>query len=270
MSDLVTTTAGKVRGSFEHGVYVYRGIPYAAPPFGPLRFLPPQPAVPWSGVRDALVFGPKPPQPVYPPTLAPLLPQELGGMGEDCLILNVWTPEPAPAQRPVMVWIAGGLYAYHGTGASPWYDGSAFAADGVVLVTINYRVAADGFLHLGKGNANRGLLESDSGTHLGTAEYRQLRRRPNERHGVRRVCRGPEYWHIAWHAGSSGVIPKGHPPKRCSSPHKLACDRDEGGRAIRGKPRVDGKPRRCRQRTNRAVIACSGGARRGLGYQPRP
>lgn len=159
MSELVTTTAGKVRGSVENGVYVYRGIPYAAPPFGSRRFLPPQPVAPWSGVRDVLVFGPKPPQPVYPPNLAPLLPPELGGMGKDCLTLNVWSPEAVPASHPVMVWIAGGLYAYHGTGASPWYDGSAFAANGVVLVTINYRVAADGFLYLGKGNANRGLLD---------------------------------------------------------------------------------------------------------------
>jgi carboxylesterase type B len=90
--------------------------------------------------------------------VVPLLP-ELVGPGDDCLTLNLWTPDLGAAGLPVMVWIAGGMYEYHGTGASPWYDGSRFARDGVVCVTINYRVGADGFLYLGDGNANRGLLD---------------------------------------------------------------------------------------------------------------
>src|SRR2546430_634105 len=71
----------------------------------------------------------------------------------------IWSPDLGSAGLPVMVWIAGGLFEYHGTGASPWYDGSRFARDGVVCVTINYRVGAEGFLYLGDGVANRGLLD---------------------------------------------------------------------------------------------------------------
>jgi len=86
-----------------------------------------------------------------------LLP-ELAVAGEDCLNLNIWSPDLGSARQPVMVWIAGGEFE-HGTGAAPWYDGSRFARDGIVCVTINYRVGADGFLYLGDGNANRGLLD---------------------------------------------------------------------------------------------------------------
>ncbi len=159
MSAVVTTRQGELRGSFVDGVHTFKGIPYAAPLAGPRRLLPPQPAEPWSGVRDALAFGPKAPQPAYPPQIAPLLPPELVGAGEDCLTLNVWSPGLGPAGRPVMVWIAGGVYAYHGTGASPWYDGSRFARDGVVCVSITYRVGALGFLYFGEGDATRGLLD---------------------------------------------------------------------------------------------------------------
>jgi carboxylesterase type B len=84
---------------------------------------------------------------------------ELAVPGEDCLTLNIWSPDLGSAGLPVMVWIPGGMFEYHGTGASPWYDGSRFARDGIVCVTINYRVGAEGFLYLGEGNANRGLLD---------------------------------------------------------------------------------------------------------------
>ena len=73
--------------------------------------------------------------------------------------LNIWSPDLGSAGQPVMVWIPGGMFEYHGTGASPWYDGSRFARDGIVCVTINYRVGAEGFLYLGDGNANLGLLD---------------------------------------------------------------------------------------------------------------
>jgi carboxylesterase 2/para-nitrobenzyl esterase len=140
------------------GVNAFKGVPYAAPPFGVHRMRPPQAVLPWSGVRDALTFGPKAPQPPFPPPLDVLLP-ELARPGEDCLNLNVWSPELGPASHPVMVWIAGGMFEYHGTGASPWYDGGRFARDGIVCVTINYRVGAEGFLYLGDGIANLGLLD---------------------------------------------------------------------------------------------------------------
>jgi carboxylesterase type B len=156
---VIETRYGRVRGSITDGIRSFKGIPYAAPPFGANRLRPPQPVAPWSGVRDALNYGPKPPQPPYPPQIKLLIPPESCTAGQDCLTLNIWSPDLGAAGLPVMVWIPGGVYAYHGTGASPCYDGSRFARDGVICVTINYRVAADGFLYLGDGNANRGLLD---------------------------------------------------------------------------------------------------------------
>jgi len=155
---VVATEAGEVRGRAADGTVAFKGVPFAAPPYGPNRLQPPQPVEPWEGVRDALDFGPKSPQPGYPPEVSLILP-ELVGAGDDCLTLNVWTPDPSADGRPVLVWLAGGMFEYHGTGASPWYDGRAFARDGVVCVTVNYRVGADGFLFLDDGVANLGLLD---------------------------------------------------------------------------------------------------------------
>ena len=156
---VVATRYGRVRGSITDGISSFKGIPYAAPPFGANRLRPPQPVAPWDGVRDALTFGPKIPQPLYPPPVQAVLPPEACTTGRDCLNLNIWSPALGRTNLPVMVWIPGGVYGYHGTGASPCYDGRHFARDGVICVTINYRVAADGFLYLGEGNANRGLLD---------------------------------------------------------------------------------------------------------------
>jgi para-nitrobenzyl esterase len=158
MDDIVATRPGKLRGSTRDGIRAFKGVPYALPPFGPGRLQPPRRVPPWQGVRDALAFGPKSPQPPYPPEVAVLLP-ELSPSGEDCLTLNIWCPGGERSGRPVMVWIAGGLFEYHGTGASPWYDGSRFARDGIVCITINYRVGAEGFLYLDDGVANLGLLD---------------------------------------------------------------------------------------------------------------
>jgi para-nitrobenzyl esterase len=158
MNAVVKTRHGQVRGSVVDGVNTFKGIPYAAPPFGANRLQPPQTVEPWSGVRDALTYGPKAPQLPYPPPVDVLLP-ELAVPGEDCLTLNIWSSALGSARYPVMVWIPGGAFEYHGTGAAPWYDGSRFARDGIVCVTINYRVGAEGFLYLGDGNANLGLLD---------------------------------------------------------------------------------------------------------------
>jgi para-nitrobenzyl esterase len=158
MHAVVNSRSGEIRGSVADGVHTFKGIPYAAPPFGANRLRPPQPVAPWRGVRDALAYGPKAPQPSYPPPIDVLLP-EFAVPGEDCLTLNLWSPNLGSAGHLVMVWIPGGMFEYHGTGASPWYDGRRFARDGVVCVTINYRVGAEGFLYLGEGNANRGLLD---------------------------------------------------------------------------------------------------------------
>ncbi|HEX9095822.1 MAG TPA: carboxylesterase/lipase family protein [Candidatus Dormibacteraeota bacterium] len=154
---VVTTRHGQLRGQVTEGVAAFKGIPYAAPPFGPNRFQPPRPPQSWDGVRDALVYGAVPPQPPYPPPFDQLLGDQ-GLAGEDCLNLNVWTPDPSRDRLPVMVWIHGGAFT-RGSGALATYDGGRFARDGVVCVTINYRLGADGFLHLGDGIANRGLLD---------------------------------------------------------------------------------------------------------------
>jgi carboxylesterase type B len=157
MYPIVQTRCGKLRGRLSEGVAMFKGVPYAAPPFGANRLRPPQPVERWAGVRDALEFGPKSPQVVYPPGIAEAL-AELVGPGEDCLTLNLWTPESG-AGRPVMVWIPGGMFEFHATGATPFYDGNRFARDGVVCVTIGYRVGAEGFLYLADSVANLGLLD---------------------------------------------------------------------------------------------------------------
>ncbi|MGY1792410.1 carboxylesterase/lipase family protein [Geodermatophilus sp. SYSU D00525] len=158
MDPIVETRRGRVRGTAAGGVCAFLGISYAAPPVGPLRMRPPQPVERWAGVRDATVLGPEPPQPRFPrddPTGLLFDPAE---MGDDCLNLNVWTPDPGAAGLPVVVWSPGGAFHYSSGGS---YDGSRFARDGVVCVTINWRTGADGFLYLGEDDdaADLGLLD---------------------------------------------------------------------------------------------------------------
>jgi para-nitrobenzyl esterase len=154
---IVTTRQGAVRGRHVDGVFAFKGIPYAAPPFGPNRFRPPQPSASWDGVRDALAYGPTAPKPPYPAPFDALLTEPVIP-GEDCLNLSIWTPTLEGAALPVMVWIHGGSYR-NGSGAVPTYDGTHFARDGVVCVTLNYRLGVDGFLALDDGIANLGLLD---------------------------------------------------------------------------------------------------------------
>jgi len=137
---VLSIATGRIRGVMQDGVAAYLGIPYAAPPAGELRWRPPAPPVPWDGVRDATQFGPSCPQ------TAGALGGDVGPMDEDCLRLNVWTAaRPADAVRPVMVWIHGGGLR-QGSGSQRNYDGAALARDGVVVVTINYRLGILGFL----------------------------------------------------------------------------------------------------------------------------
>ncbi|MFF0222001.1 carboxylesterase/lipase family protein [Streptomyces sp. NPDC004629] len=155
---VVTTPYGAVRGRYERGVAVFRGIPYAAPPFGPRRFRPPEPPAPWDGVRDAGAFGPTAPKPPYSEAFAHYL-SDPDVPGDDCLNLNVWTPEPGPGARlPVLVWLHGGALT-RGSSAVPVYDGHAFARDGVVLVSLNYRLGVEGYGLFPDAPANAGLRD---------------------------------------------------------------------------------------------------------------
>jgi para-nitrobenzyl esterase len=144
--------AGRVRGSREEGLTVFRGIPYARPPVGSLRFAAPEPVRDWDGVRDALVFGPAAPQ-------SGVL-GDSGDGGDDWLTVNVWSPDLGTgAGLPVMVWIYGGGYSF-GSADRPEYDGGVLARGGrVVVVTFNYRLGVEGFAGIDGAPANRGLLD---------------------------------------------------------------------------------------------------------------
>ena len=154
MDTVVKTTHGQLRGSLDTGVHRFLGIPYAAPASGANRLRPPHPVQPWTEVLDATKYGAAPFQLAPPESAGTEWDTELAG--EDCLNLNVWTPDPGSAGLPVMVWIQGGAFEIGSTAA---YDGRNFARDGVVCVVINWRVGADGFLDLGDGQANVGLLD---------------------------------------------------------------------------------------------------------------
>ncbi len=152
----VRVAAGVLRGSREAEVAVFRGIPFAEPPVDALRFAAPRPVRDWSGVREAVSYGPPPPQAgVF--GMDALSPD---AAGDDWLTVNVWSPEPvAGAGWPVMVWIQGGAYLF-GTSGLPEYDGGRLAREGgVVVVTFNYRVGFEGFGQIEGAPANRGLLD---------------------------------------------------------------------------------------------------------------
>jgi para-nitrobenzyl esterase len=136
----VATVSGRVRGAELDGALAFKGIPFAAPPVGDLRWRPPQPPRAWDGVRACTNFAPACPQPSDMTYGFAYKPQS-----EDCLYLNLWTPGTNGAPRPVMVWIHGGGNTIGGAN-SPIYDGRHFAASGVVLVSIQYRLGAFGYL----------------------------------------------------------------------------------------------------------------------------
>ena len=143
---VVATGAGRVRGTSTDGVLAFRGIPYAQPPVGLLRFAAPVPHEPWDDVLDAHEFGPPPPQPMRLTS------------SDEWLTVNVWTPDVGAAGLPVMVWLYGGRFT---TGASDESDcdGTRLAAGGVVVVSLNYRVAGEGFMAIDGAVPNRGLLD---------------------------------------------------------------------------------------------------------------
>ncbi|ETZ52822.1 carboxylesterase/lipase family protein [Mycobacterium avium subsp. hominissuis] len=162
VDDLVVETGyGPVRGVAVDGVKAWKGVRYAAPPIGDLRFRAPQPPERWTEVADATVFGPACPQPVFPN-----MPLDLGApQGEDCLRLNVWASadtQPGDA-KPVMVWLHGGAYVL-GSSSQTLYDGRRLVSHGdVVVVTVNYRLGALGFLDLSSLNSAGRSFDSNVG-----------------------------------------------------------------------------------------------------------
>ena len=155
---IVETTHGPIRGTAHDGHSRFAGVPFAAPPVGALRFMPPAPVAPWSEVLNAEHLGPIVPQmpSMMDAALAPGAPSSVQDEATS-LTLNVWTPN-LDGSRPVMVWIHGGAFL-NGAGSLPVYDGTKLAEQGdVVVVTINYRLAVFGFLHLADlgGEAFRG------------------------------------------------------------------------------------------------------------------
>jgi para-nitrobenzyl esterase len=157
---VVTTATGAVRGYAHGGYAAYLGIPYAEPPTGHARFAAPEPHAAWSGVRDTTRMGPAAPQ--APRTGFGALDMsayfgDAAAGDPDYLTLNVWVPR-GRTHCPVMVFVHGGGFV-SGSPRSPLYDGAAFARDGVILVTLTYRIGIPGFLDLPDAPANRGLLD---------------------------------------------------------------------------------------------------------------
>jgi para-nitrobenzyl esterase len=141
--DAIRIEGGSISGVTANGVRSYKGIPFAAPPVGDLRWKAPRPVIAWQGVRKGDEYGPDCPQAPYPAGSMYYSPPRK--QSEDCLYLNVWTAAKAGEKRPVMVWIHGGALT-RGSGATRAYDGTALAKKGVVLVTINYRLGPLGYL----------------------------------------------------------------------------------------------------------------------------
>jgi len=139
----IRVDGGVISGTVEDNVRVFKGIPFAAPPVGELRWRPPHTVIPWTGVKRADTFGAECMQVPYPAgSPYATAPQPTS---EDCLYLNVWAPNVIRRKHPVMMWIHGGAWT-RGSGSTPTYDGIAFAKKGVILVTTNYRLGVFGFL----------------------------------------------------------------------------------------------------------------------------
>ncbi len=159
IAETVKTQSGKVKGATEEGISSFLGIPYAAPPLGDNRWRAPQPVVSWKGTRDALTFGDDCSQIIFPPNI---LPGVQTTPSEDCLYLNVWKPADAKPKDKlaVMVWVHGGGFV-NGGGSFPVYSGVNFARDGVVFVSLNYRLNRFGFF------AHPGLVDEGYGSNFG-------------------------------------------------------------------------------------------------------
>jgi para-nitrobenzyl esterase len=166
---LVSTPSGRLRGETIDSIRIFRGVPFAQPPVGPLRFRPTVPIQPWKGIREATTFAPVSMQSSEPRV----------AQSEDCLYLSIWAP-PGPGPFPVFVWIHGGSFT-GGRASAPIFDGATFAREGIVLVTVAYRLGVFGFMDLapllgpsyaGSGNnALRDLVASLEWVHHNIAAF---------------------------------------------------------------------------------------------------
>jgi para-nitrobenzyl esterase len=152
--EVVTVSSGRLRGRKVGSVYAFLGVPYAAAPTGANRFGPPVAPTPWPGERDTSTYGARAPQPSDEVQFLP----DSAAAGDEYLNVNIFTPEFRNARLPVLVWFHGGGFVT-GSNASPWYRGENFARDGVVMVSVNYRLGVEGFLQLENAPANRGILD---------------------------------------------------------------------------------------------------------------
>ena len=205
----VRTAAGVLRGSREAGVAVFRGIPYAEPPVGALRFAAPRPVRGWAGVRAAVSYGPPPPQPARSAWT-----RWAGAAGDDWLTVNVWSPDPAraPACR-CMVWIHGGGYVI-GTSGLPEYDGGRLAGRRRRRGDVQLPARGRGF------RADRGRPGQPRAARpgrragVGARQHPGLRRRPGPGDGLRRVGGRRVGRRAAGHAAGGRAVPPGHRAER--------------------------------------------------------
>ena len=193
-TETVIVEGGALAGTVERGVRLFKGVPFAAPPIGELRWRPPQPVVPWRGVRDASAFGSECPQTQYAEGSVYIRP--LQKQSEDCLFLNVWTPAKPGDALPVLVWIHGGALT-RGSGISDARDGIPLASQGIVLVTFNYRLGALGYLahpeltaeSTEHASGNYGVLDQIAALKWVRGNIARVWRRPGESDRRRRVGR---------------------------------------------------------------------------------
>ncbi|TMA34218.1 MAG: carboxylesterase family protein [Deltaproteobacteria bacterium] len=270
MDTRVEIASGRLRGAEDRGRVVFRGVPYARPPVHERAFRAPQPPDPWSGTRAAIRFGSAAPQ-FVPPTriVRGLIGVPADRQSQDCLTLNVWTPAPDAARRPVMVWIHGGAFVM-GTGATFLYHGARLARRGdAVVVTINYRLGA------------LGHSRPDPRARVGARQHRGVRRRSPERDDLRRVGRRDERGDAARGAGRARAVPPRDPAERrnaprvergagrahrravprCARPH--AAGRRSGALCAHGRDPARAADRRdaARDRTGDAAVAAERGRR---------
>ena len=241
-SPVATTKAGMVRGKLEDGINVFKGIPYGAPPTGSLRFMAPVRPAPWTGVRDAFEFGDQCPQVPPPPTPEWRSWMVQTGESEDCLVLNVWTPALRDGRkRPVMVWFHGGGYSVF-NGSASVYDGVRLCKKGdVVLVTLNHRLNAFGYLYLGElggatfaDSGNVGQLDLVLALEWVRDNIQEFGGDPEQRDDLWGIWRRWKGLSNIGHARGEGAIPSSRNSKRSGASRNNARSSDENGQKFHG------------------------------------